>query len=284
MLASWLNHPDVDLNGTEDNNRSGFYWACALGDTPNVLRFLAHQPLRRGLRGAVDYFWTRAHFFDVQDRSWPARLGFMLDHLARKALGWVILLITAAAYPTTHYRAPAGHRTGPLWNAWTEAWTEGFQAWLTSAHLDVNQPDRHWQTPFHATCQYGHTEVVKALLADPRTHVNPSDHFNDTPFYSACSRGHAGVVKILLADPRTNIHHPNGSGETPLYVACMKGRVGVVKAINAAVARRNLGLEDAYTWKQQQLAEHLLLSAAGGNLEAVKTLVKALKPVPNMPL
>ena len=99
--------------------------------------------------------------------------------------------------------------------------------------IGLNIKDKFGTTPFMASCDDGHKDVVQLLLDHSgRIELNARDNDGWTAFMWACFNGHKDVVKLLLDhSERIELNARNNFGMTAFMLACQVGHKDVVKLL-----------------------------------------------------
>ena len=99
---------------------------------------------------------------------------------------------------------------------------------------DVNNLNKHKESPLYWACKKGRTDVVNLLLKNGADH-SKVDEYGYSPIYWAAMGGHREMVKSLL-DAGANPNAPSIFNHTPLSRAEEKGYVDVIKLLRRAGA------------------------------------------------
>ncbi|XP_035703978.1 ankyrin repeat domain-containing protein 17 isoform X5 [Folsomia candida] len=135
---------------------------------------------------------------------------------------------------------------------------------LLASGADQQHKTDEMHTALMEASMDGHVEVAKLLL-DCGAQVNmPVDSFESPLTLAACG-GHVELAQLLI-DRGANIEEVNDEGYTPLMESSREGHIQVVKCLIAAGAKVNAETDETHETA-------LTLSACGGFLEAVDTLV-----------
>ncbi|XP_071095704.1 uncharacterized protein [Haliotis cracherodii] len=158
-------------------------------------------------------------------------------------------------------------------------------------------PHDGYNTPLHAACRGGYTELVKILLRynSNRSVCNNTSRMNcrfessrplmfsmsgndvkQTPFFEACKNGHIDIVRLLIekgADVSAAAADDDDDCYTALHLACKNGHVDIVRLliekgadVSAAAAAVAADDDDGYT--------ALHLACKNGHIDIVRLLIE----------
>ena len=137
---------------------------------------------------------------------------------------------------------------------------------LLNNGVNVNEPNKHGETPLYLASERGNTEMVKALLDSPGINVDKADSNRYTPLHVATRKSFSKIVKMLL-EAGADINKTNVFGYTPLYHASYNGNAKIVKILLEAGADVNKAQNEGMT--------PLFIASTYGNFGAVKLLLAA---------
>jgi len=230
-----LNHPQIDVNSTNDHHQSAFFVACSNRDLPLFQLLLENPRVDPNLPDQDDQSALYIACFD-------GNYDFIKLLLASER---VDVNQTNANSETPFYRAcERGHRQivrlflespreidmnkcseigTPIYLACHCGNFDIAQLLLESCHeLDLNIPGYTRWTILHVTCRKGRYDLVDLILDHPqnRIMVNCQDDFKCTEIWWAVSNRHVKVVKRLLAsDFDIDVEKRGNLDETPFDLA-----------------------------------------------------------------
>ena len=99
--------------------------------------------------------------------------------------------------------------------------------------IGLNTRDEFGTTPFMASCDDGHKDVVQLLLDHSgRIELNARNNSRNNALMLACINGHEDVVKLLLDHSEIiELNARNYFGMTAFMLACQVGHKDVVKLL-----------------------------------------------------
>lgn len=186
------------------------------------------------------------------------------------------------------------------WNALHHAAFDGraevAAALISSASMDINEPNENGFTPLIMAAQEGHHRVVRALinngacldsashgkatalmlasqngcivvaklLVDAGAHLELRNQTGCSALHLAAAEGHLCVVKVLVS-AGANLEAWNNDRNTPLHLAVRPGHFAVVEALSAA------GAESSKVNSFRQTP--LFTASRNGHVDIVKLLV-----------
>merc|ERR1712130_427620 len=85
---------------------------------------------------------------------------------------------------------------------------------------NVNQVDKHGETPLIIASCLGYTEIVSALLVSPDISLNNKTPEGWTALVAAADKGHHGLVRTLLKHRATDVNVRDNQNRTVLMGLC----------------------------------------------------------------
>lgn len=116
-------------------------------------------------------------------------------------------------------------------------------AYLLATGMKNDEKDVFGRTPFHVAAFYGREDAILQLLAEYGANINNTDRHGNTPLHSAVRKGHLHVVKALI-EMGARIDVKNESYMTPYRVAITEGKHDIETYIGAVCG--NLIKKDIY--------------------------------------
>lgn len=88
--------------------------------------------------------------------------------------------------------------------------------------VQINEKDKHGDTPLHISCSSDDIETVKYLIKHgSATHINEKNNNGSTPLHLSCYHGNLEIVKFLVGNGAL-INEKDNHGNTLLHDACYK--------------------------------------------------------------
>ena len=102
---------------------------------------------------------------------------------------------------------------------------------LARDNIDLNNQERHGDTPICSAAQAGRTEIARSLVKRPDVDVNRPNHAMFTPLIWAASRGHPMIVELLLTRDDIIVDAQENSGMTATAWAAYEGNADSIRLL-----------------------------------------------------
>ena len=291
-----LQHPQVDINFEDYNNRTSLWWASAMGHMQVVKRLLNDS------RTDVN----KAGIWDQRSLDRPPRSQYQTTPLfAASHAGHAEVVKELMSHPQIDINAPeSGRGTTPALIAAKNGHFDIIKMLLSDKRINITQPDKRGSNLFTFYINInvpeggivrtsphllnGQLDIIKMLLSDERINVNQPNKRGFSLLFVASQTGNLDIVEELLADTRVDVNQATdttfyGYGQTPINMAADNGHVDVVKAL-LKDNRINVNQQTRY-------GATPLISASGSDqlsslyerrLEVVKVLLADPRVDPNL--
>ena len=237
----------VDLNMTNESNRTALHIACI-----------------NGHKGIVEYLLTHAKCNpEVRDINGNTPLYVASQ---KGDLECVKLIIETSVDPDMTNES---NRTA-LHIACINGHKGIVEYLLTHAKCNPKVRDIKGNTPLHLACSNGHLETVKSVIETSTVRINLDviNNNKQTALHVACMNAHKEIVAYLTSCPGCNPNIKDNHGNTPLHIVCHKGYLECVKmfietntasiAPNLTNSNKQTALLLAYDNGHRNIAEYLL--------------------------
>ena len=219
-----LQHPRIDVNHKDMNNRTSLSMAILRGYLPIAMRLLNDSRTNVNLGGAMS---SRG----------PVNTSplFMAS-----ASGYVDLVEKLISHPEIEINKdsdPYGLAATPLMMASQEGDVKMVKVLLSHPQIATNKATlKSGMTALLIASQRGYVDVVQMLLTNQDVNVNQANLKGQTPLFMASKNGHVDVVKTLLADQRVDV---NQAGFTYVFQAEKQRKATpLIVAIDGLSSRR----------------------------------------------
>lgn len=102
---------------------------------------------------------------------------------------------------------------------------------LLGSSVNVNERNRHGNTPLLLAVQNNYPVVVRLILGKDEVEVNLTDKAGWSPLLIACFSNHIESARLLIADPRTDLNKRGYYGRSALHFACELGYDSILELL-----------------------------------------------------
>lgn len=245
IVASLLEHDEININHQESSGITALYLACYKGDVSIVQLLLKKSEIDVN---RVDLMSGRSPLILAAERDHTIIVELLLNSGANPMVkdrqgggtallraaeyGHISVIETMLKYEVDLHCRDVDERT-MLHGASARGWPD-IVRFLKANGLDPNARDKNDLTPLHEACCNGQVEVVKVLL-EVGADKSPTDCFKRTPFTCAWQYGHLPILEILKPDddnhsgPRMALPNPE---QLPVWSLAKLGLLDLIERLS----------------------------------------------------